>query len=179
MTILRRATIGTAVIAAFITLWARAPRSLWYSDTGPTRLGHATTSFMAWYSGLGLPPRRQVALELRGRKTGLKRTLPVVVATVHDTRYLVSMMGERAAWVANARANGVATIRKGRRETVRLVEVFGPEHAPVLREYLRLAPGARPFFPVSKNAPVGDFAAIVDRYPIFRVDSLEELPLAR
>jgi len=45
-------------------------------------------------------------------------------------------------------AGGPATLRHGRGEPVRLVEVSGPERAPVLREYVRLAPGARPFIPV-------------------------------
>ncbi|MBE0611669.1 MAG: nitroreductase family deazaflavin-dependent oxidoreductase [Dehalococcoidia bacterium] len=125
---------------------------------------------MVWWSGKGLPPARQVVLELRGRKSGKLRSLPVVVATVDGERYLVSMLGGGASWVANARAASPAWLRHGRRETVRLVEVFGPERAPVLREYVRLAPGARPFIPVAVDAPEREFAALVDRYPVFRVD---------
>ena len=125
---------------------------------------------MVWWSGMGLPPSRQVVLELRGRKSGQLRSLPVVVATVDGERYLVSMLGARASWVANARAGGPVALRHGGREAVRLVEVFGPERAPVLREYVRLAPGARPFVPLPPGATEAEFAAIVDQYPVFRVE---------
>jgi hypothetical protein len=121
---------------------------------------------------MGLPPARQVVIELRGRKSGKLRPLPVVVATVNGERYLVSMLGGGASWVANARAGGPAWLRHGNREAVRLVEVSGPERVPVLREYVRLAPGARPFIPVAVGAPESDFAAVVDRYPVFRVDAV-------
>lgn len=164
-----RLLAAVAAIAGFVWFWVKAPRSLFYGPSGPTRLGRATTRFMVWWSGTGLPPRRQAALELRGRKSGLARSLPVVVATVGGERYLVSMLGSRASWVANARAGGPAALRHGRREAVRLVEVFGPERVPALREYLRLAPGARPFFPLRPDAPEEDFAALVDQYPVFRV----------
>lgn len=159
-----------ALVGAFLVVWVKMPRSVFYGDSGPTRLGRATTRFMVWWSGKGLPPARQVVLELRGRKSGKLRSLPVVVATVDGERYLVSMLGGGASWVANARAASPAWLRHGRRETVRLVEVFGPERAPVLREYVRLAPGARPFIPVAVDAPEREFAALVDRYPVFRVD---------
>ena len=34
-----------------------------------------------------------------------------------------------------------------------------------------LAPGARPFFPIDRRAPIGDFEAIVKQYPMFRVET--------
>lgn len=169
MRIAKRLVIAVAIVSGFLVVWVRLPGSAFYGDSGPTRLGRATSRFMVWYSGSGMPPRRQVALELRGRKSGLVRSVPLVVATVDDERYLVSMLGDGASWVANARAGGPAALRHGRREAVELVEVRGPERVPVLREYLRLAPGARPFFPVQPDAPESDFAALVDQYPVFRV----------
>ena len=169
MRLVKPLAIAIALLGGFLVVWVPMPRSSFYGDSGPTRLGRATTRFMVWYSGSGLPPRRQVALELRGRKSGLVRSVPVVVATVDGERYLVSMLGEGASWVANARAGGPAALRHGRREAVELMEVHGPERVPVLREYLWLAPGARPFFPVQPDAPESDFAALVDQYPVFRV----------
>ena len=170
MKLAKRLAVAAALVGGLAWFWMRAPRSLFYGPSGPTRLGRATTRFMVWWSGSGMPPARQVALEVRGRKSGLTRSLPVVVATVDGQRYLVSMLGGRASWVANARAGGPATLRHGRREPVRLVEVFGTERVPVLREYLRRAPGARPFFPLRPDAPEEDFAVLVDRYPVFRVE---------
>lgn len=159
-----------ALVGAFLVVWVKMPRSAFYGDAGPTRLGRATTRLMVWWSGTGLPPARQVVLELRGRKSGKLRSLPVVVATVDGERYLVSMLGGGASWVANARAGGPAWLRHGHREAVSLVQVFGPERAAVLREYVRLAPGARHFIPLGLDAPESEFGALVDRYPMFRVD---------
>jgi hypothetical protein len=170
MSIVIRLLAAVAMVATLVWAWTRLPRSAFYGPGGPTRLGRATNRVMVWWSGSGLPPARQAALELRGRKSGIVRTLPVVVATVGGERYLVSMLGEKVSWVANARASGTATLRKRRRERVRMVEVFGPERVPVLREYLRLAPGARPFFDVSPDAPDSALAEIADRYPVFRLD---------
>jgi hypothetical protein len=161
--------VAGALVGGLAWVWVRMPRSAVYGAEGPTPLGRATTRVMVWWSGAGMPPARQSVLELRGRKSGLTRSLPVVIATVDGERYLVSMLGARASWVANARAGGPAALRHGRREAVRLVEVFGPGRVPVLREYLRLATGARPFFPLRPDAPEADFAALVDRYPVFRV----------
>jgi hypothetical protein len=45
---------------------------------------------------------------------------------------------------------------------------FG-DRAAVLRRYLELAPGARPFFPVDRSAPASAFEQIVNDYPVFRV----------
>ena len=43
------------------------------------------------------------------------------------------------------------------------------ERAAVLRRYLELAPGARPFFPIDRGAPLSEFEGIVEEYPVFRV----------
>lgn len=159
-------------IAAFVWVWVLAPRRLFYGPTGPTPLGRFANWFGVWYAGTGLPPRRQVALEIRGRKSGQIRRLPVVVADIDGERYLVSMMGDKASWVRNARAGGEAWLKHGQRESVRLVEFQGAQKPAILKEYLRLAPGARAFFPIGPGAPVEEFAALADDYPVFRVDPI-------
>jgi hypothetical protein len=45
----------------------------------------------------GIWPKRLATLEVRGRRTGGVRSLPVVIADHEGERYLVSMLGERAA----------------------------------------------------------------------------------
>jgi hypothetical protein len=83
-------------------------------------------------------------------------------------RYLVSMLGREAAWVKNVRAaNGQATLRHGRTEQVQLEELAVEKRARVLKAYLRLAPGARPHIPVDKNAPLEEFQAIAEQFPVF------------
>jgi hypothetical protein len=74
---------------------------LLYRDWRPTRLGRWANRFACWWSGLGLPPRFQAALEVPGRTSGRRRSNPVVIATVEGKRYLVSMLGPGSDWVKN------------------------------------------------------------------------------
>jgi len=126
--------------------------------------------FWAVVFSLGLAPRRWVAMEVAGRRSGRPRRFPLGMASWHHHWYLVSMLGEDCNWVQNVRAaHGLVTLRHGRARQCRLEEVPVAGRAPVLRQYLRQVPGARPHFPVSRHAPVADFAAIASRYPVFLV----------
>ena len=144
---------------------------LFYSDWRPTRLGRIANRIMAWWAATGLPPSFQQTIEVRGRTSGEPRSSPIVVATVDGNRYLVSMLGPQSEWVRNVvAADGEAVLRHGRRERVRLVSVPPEERAPVLREYVRIATSGRRHFPLEPGAPESEFAAIADRYPVFRID---------
>jgi deazaflavin-dependent oxidoreductase (nitroreductase family) len=146
---------------------------LFYRNWRPTRLGRWVNRLMCWWSGLGLPPKFQAALEVKGRKSSRRRSNPVVIATVEGKRYLVSMLGPESDWVENVEAaRGEAVIRQGRRCRVQLVPV-PPEHrAPILREYVRIAPSGRQHFPLAIGAPLYDFEAIAGRYPVYRIHFL-------
>lgn len=146
-------------------------KNIFYRDGRPTRLGRVVNGFMAWYSGLGLPPRFQSALEVLRRTSGRVQTVPVVIATVDGDRYLVSMLGRGSEWVKNVEASGgEAVLRHGGREPVRLVPVDDTaQRAPVLKEYCRIAPGGRRHFPIEKDAPLSEYEAIAERYPVFRI----------
>lgn len=149
----------------------RAVMRLFYRGWRPTRLGRLANRFAAWWSGIGLPPRIQAALEVRGRASGRTRTVPVVIATVEGDSYLVSMLGPRSEWVKNVEAaNGDAVIRQGRRRHVHLVPVGPSERATVLREYVRIATSGRTHFPLPVGAPLSEFQAIAERYPVYRID---------
>lgn len=144
---------------------------LLYRNGRPTRLGRWVNRFMGVWSGLGLPPRRQAVLEVHGRKSGCKHSNPVVIVTVEDKRYLVSMLGPESGWVKNVgAAHGDAVIRQGRRRHVHLVAVPPEQRAPILREYVRIAPSGRQHFPTPVGAPLSDFETIAERYPVYRVD---------
>jgi deazaflavin-dependent oxidoreductase (nitroreductase family) len=144
---------------------------LFYRNWRPTRLGWWVNRFVTWWSGLGLPPRFQAVLEVRGRRSGRKRANPVVIATVEGKRYLVSMLGAQSDWVKNVEeARGEAVIRQGRRQHVHLVAVPAQQRAPILREYVRIALSGRQHFPISVDAPLSDFEAIADQYPVYRID---------
>jgi deazaflavin-dependent oxidoreductase (nitroreductase family) len=128
---------------------------------------------MGWWSGLGLPPRYQAVLDVRGRISGRLRSIPVVIATVEDKQYLVSMLGPNSDWVRNVEAvGGDVVIRHGRRQHVHLVAIPAEQRAPILREYVRLAPSGRQHFPLSMGAPLSDFEAIAGHYPVYRIDRL-------
>lgn len=114
-------------------------------------------------------------LEVTGRTSGRIISLPVVLAVVDGQRYLVSMLGENVQWVKNVRAaGGRAALRSGKREDVQLEEVPVNQRAPILKEYLKRAPGGRPHIPVDKDAPLADFARVVADFPVFRVVSLRQ-----
>jgi len=144
---------------------------LFYRNWRPTHLGLWVNRFACWWSGLGLPPRFQAALEVRGRTSGHRRSNPVVIATVEGKRYLVSMLGPRSEWVKNVEAaHGDAVIRQGRRSHVHLVAVPSEQRAPILREYVRIASSGRQHFPLPVGAPQSDFEAIAGQYPVYRID---------
>lgn len=151
------------------TRTAGLPVSWFYRGGRATALGRAFSHFWASWASLGLPPRRQVALEVIGRRTGRAHRLAVVVARHEGQEYLVSMVGERE-WVKNARAaGGEAYLISGRRRKVRLQEVPIDRRAPILKEYVRVAPGGRPHVGLGPSATIGDFERIAPNYPVFRI----------
>jgi hypothetical protein len=101
-------------------------------------------------------------------------SFPLAMVNLNGERYLVSMLGEDANWVKNIQASGGnATLRHGISERVRLMEVDPSQKAPILKSYLRLAPGARPHIPISKDAPIAEYEKIAPKYPVFRVENTE------
>jgi hypothetical protein len=144
---------------------------LFYRNWHPTRLGRWVNRFACWWSGLGLPPRFQAALDVHGRTSGSRRSNPVVIATVEGKRYLVSMLGPESDWVKNVEAaHGDAVIRQGRRRRVHLVAVPPEQRAPILREYVRIASSGRQHFPLPVGALLSDFEAIAGHYPVYRIE---------
>ncbi len=120
--------------------------------------------------GLGLAPRRWVTLEVRGRRTGRLGRFPLGMADWNGEWYLVPMLGEQCNWVRNVRAaGGQAALRRRHAVACRLVELPVSERPPIIKRYLETVPGARPHIPVDRHAPLRDFEAISDSYPVFRV----------
>ncbi|HTO53065.1 MAG TPA: nitroreductase/quinone reductase family protein [Myxococcota bacterium] len=120
--------------------------------------------------GLGILPNYAIELEVVGRRSGQPIRFPLVMALVDSERYLVSMLGSDVAWVRNLEAaHGHAVLRHGRVEPVQLEPVPVERRPPILKAYLKRAPGGRPHIPVDKDAPLEAFAAVAPRYPVFRV----------
>ena len=143
-----------------------------YRNWRPTRLGRFLNRCMAWWSGLGLPPKFQAVLEVKGRKSGRIRSNPIVITTVASQRYLVSMLGPGSDWVKNVEAaHGDVVIRQGLRQNVHLAFVPPDQRAAVLKEYVRLAPAGGVHLPLPASAPESDFAAIAESYPVYRIEA--------
>jgi deazaflavin-dependent oxidoreductase (nitroreductase family) len=134
-------------------------------------MGRWVNRLASWLTALGLSGRAMAVLEVRGRASGRRRSIPVVVAAVEDQRYLVSMLGSGSNWVKNVEAaHGDAVLRQGRRRRVHLVGIPSSERPPILAEYVRVATSGRNHLPVVVGAPRSQFEAIAERYPVFRID---------
>jgi deazaflavin-dependent oxidoreductase (nitroreductase family) len=134
-----------------------------------TRLRQLGNTLIAPAARLGIAGKRAHVLTVTGRKTGRKYSTPVMLVFLGGSRWLVSPYGERA-WVRNARAAGEVELTRARHtERVRVEEVDAETAAPVLREYLRKTPIAKPYFDASRDSTLAEFAAEGARHPVFRL----------
>lgn len=144
------------------------PVSCFYKSGRATRLGKAFSRFWSAWASFGLPPGRQVGLEVKGRRTGRPHTVAVVIAGYEGGHYLVSMLGE-CEWVKNVRVSGEAHIISGGRRKVGLEEVPIERRAPIIKEYLRLAPGGRPHIGLGTTATLADCQRVAPHHPVFLI----------
>ncbi len=177
-TLLARQNKDTAKTGSLFKRWFdrshrwlyRGRRPNWY-----TKIVNRAWAIIAARSTLFNGPmfKGLVALEVVGRKSGHVITFPLVMVTIDGQRYLASMLGNEAQWVRNVQAaDGQAVLRTGgRREEVQLEEVPVAQRAPILKVYLRAAPGARPHVPVDKDASLPEFEKIAADFPVFRLVS--------
>jgi len=148
----------------------RAFKRWLYRDNRPHLLARVLNRGWATLHARGIAPGWLVTLEVVGRRSGRIVSFPLVMAEVDGERFLVSMLGDDVAWVRNVRAaDGYATLRHGHAERVRLEAVAVERRAPILKQYLQRAPGARPHVPVSKDAPIAEFERIAADFPLFHV----------
>jgi hypothetical protein len=147
-----------------------------YRGRRPHGLARMLNRLWASVGSAGWLPGFLITLEVRGRTSGKTVSLPVVPVVVAGQRYLVSMLGNEAAWVQNVRAaSGRAVLRGGRHEDVVLEDVPVAVRPPILKAYLQRASGARPHVPVDPAAPLEEFAKIASEYPVFRVSPAQSL----
>ncbi|HWC36117.1 MAG TPA: nitroreductase family deazaflavin-dependent oxidoreductase [Mycobacteriales bacterium] len=110
-------------------------------------------------------------LEVRGRKTGEPRRVPVNLLSYEGERYLVAPRGE-TQWVRNLRAAGDGVLILGRRrQPFSAVELTDAEKPPLLRAYLkRWKAEVGVFFDgVSATSPDSEVDRIAPRHPVFRI----------
>jgi len=166
--------IAAVIVIAFFSAEVWMPRAWYramlYPGGKPNALSRRLNAAWARLFAAGIWPTWLASLETVGRRTGRVYSAPIVIAEIAGERYLVSMLGQNANWVQNVRAaGGIATLRHGRAEEVRLEEVPVGERAPLLKAYLRAAPGARPHIDIDLNAELSEFAKIAPLYPVFRI----------
>ena len=165
-------TLGALVI--FFTLPWTLPRTwyraVFYPGGRPRAFTRRLNSAQAKLTALGVFPPLLAALETKGRRSGKPLLVQLVVTQIGSERYLVSMLGEKVDWVRNVRAGaGAAVLRHRIAEKVTLEEVPVSQRAPILKAYLQVAPGGRPHFDVSRDAPLAEFEKVAARYPVFRI----------
>lgn len=162
------------ILIAILTIAFWMPRTwyraLLYPGGRPNVIARRLNSLSAWAGSRGVAPTLMVTLETKGRRSGKTLRVPMVVAELDGKRYLVSMLGEKSDWLLNVRAaNGEAVLSHGDVEKVRLEEVPIAERAPILKVYLKRAPGGRPHFDIDMDAPIEEFERVAPRYPVLRI----------
>ena len=147
-----------------------------YRGQRPNWIARILNRVWAIVASSGIASNYMETLEVIGRKSGRIISLPVVIAIVDDQRYLVSMLGDHVQWVLNVRAaGGKAVMYSGSRTAIQLEDVAPDRRAPILKAYLKRAPGARSHIPVDKDAPLIEFEKIAADYPVFHIVSNQAL----
>ena len=120
----------------------------------------------------GLSVKGSRVLEVRGRKTGQPRRVPVNLLEHFDELYLVAPRGE-TDWVRNVRAadGRLSLILGRRRQEMIATELDDSEKVPILREYLRRWKSEVGMFfdGVGPDSSDTEIAAIANKHPVFRL----------
>jgi deazaflavin-dependent oxidoreductase (nitroreductase family) len=120
---------------------------------------------------LGISVYGSRVLVVRGRSSGLPRSVPVNLLTYEGDRYLVAPRGT-TQWVRNLRPAGEGELRLGRRtESFTAAEVADEDKTEILRFYLkRWAWEVGAFFDgVGASATDDELRRIAPDHPIFRL----------
>ena len=110
-------------------------------------------------------------LTVRGRKSGLPRTVAVAIMQRNGKRYVGSPYGI-VDWVRNLRAAGEATLTRGRRsETIRAAEVAPGEAALILREEVKRGNPFMRFFGITAESSLEDLERAAASHPLFSLET--------
>lgn len=130
--------------------------------------------------GLGLAPRYNYLVQVRGRKTGRVYAAPVNLLEMAGRRFLVAPRG-RTQWMRNAEAAGEVVLKRGSsRRRFRIRALPNEEKLEILKAYLdRFKLAVQRYFPVPAGSDPRAFREIADRYPVFELLPPSEAPSAR
>ena len=108
---------------------------------------------------------------VRGRKSGLPRTIPIAIIGQNGKRYVGSPFGI-VDWVRNLRASGEAVLTRRRRsETVNARELPPGEATIILQEEIK---AGNPFirsYGVTRDSSLEDFERAILTHPVFLLES--------
>ena len=159
-------------------------RSVDYSDRTRYRRPPTTYLRLQWLGHLltswAIVPKNVVNLDVPGRRSGMIRRTTLLRVEHAGEYFLVALAGE-SEWVRNVRAAaGRVVVGRRTRHGATLIEVPLQERAPVIRAYLLRAGRqvgskaeaneARYYFGVSANPSPEEIRAVVEHYPVFRID---------
>jgi len=137
----------------------------------PGRWASLENTVMRTLARAGLVPYSWVLIT-RGRKSGLARSVPVVLVELDGRRWLVAPYGV-VSWVHNARTARAVSLRHGRDRRDYAIREVGPdEAAPVLKRYIGIARATRPYLGAIADSPVEDFIAEAEGRPVFELTPL-------
>lgn len=129
---------------------------------------------VAWLTRRGFSVWGSRVLEVRGRRSGLPRRVPVNLLTVDGVDYLVAPRGH-AEWVRNVRAaDGRLDLLLGRARQHRIAHELDDAGKPdILRAYLRRwkAEVGVFFDGVDADSPEAELQRVAPRHPVFRLSA--------
>jgi deazaflavin-dependent oxidoreductase (nitroreductase family) len=112
-------------------------------------------------------------LEVKGRKSGEWRSVPVNLLEYEGDRYLVAPRGN-TQWVRNMRVSGGGRLRLGRKtEDFKATEIAPEPSVPILRAYLKKWKWevGQFFGGVGPDSSDEKLAEIAPEHPVFKIDS--------
>lgn len=136
----------------------------------PNATARAFNRFFGFLVGLGIGPKYNYLLEVRGRKTGRIYSTPVNLMECGGKQYLVAPRG-RTQWVRNAEATGEISLKRGSvRKRFRLLAIPDSEKLALLKLYLEsYVTAVQRYFPVQAGAGLEAFRPIAGYYPVFEL----------
>ena len=109
-------------------------------------------------------------LTVRGRKSGLPRTVALAIIERNGKRYVGSPYGI-VDWVRNLRAAGEAILTRGRRsETVNARELPKGEAALILREEIKDGNPFIRYYGVTADSSLEEFERAAVTHPVFLLE---------
>src|SRR5436305_12372338 len=116
-----------------------------------------TTLLRAGFKLVGPGNYPMYLLTVRGRRSGLPRTVPIVIIQQNGMRYLASPYGI-VDWIRNLRAAGEAILTRGRRtETVNARELPTGEAALIFQEHIKAGNPFAPYYQVTQQSSHDQF----------------------